>query len=71
MARFFVALTLIAALFSAPFARAETPDPLENLIRLQVIARSDAPADQAAKLMVRDRVRTLATKSRPRPFQPL
>ncbi len=62
MARFFVALTLLAALFCAPIARAETPDPLKNLIRLQVIARSDGKADQEAKLRARDRVRAAAVK---------
>lgn len=62
MARFFIALALCMSILFAPFARAEAPDPLKGLIRLQVIARSDAPAGQKEKLMVRDRVRALAVR---------
>ncbi len=62
MARFFVALTLCMALFCAPYAQADAPDPLKGMIRLQVIARSNAQADQQEKLQVRDRVRALAVQ---------
>ena len=62
MARFFVVLSLCAMLACMVPARAQTPDPLKGMIRLQVIARSDAPEDQAVKLQVRDRVRALAVK---------
>jgi stage II sporulation protein R len=61
MARFFVALALCAAIL-LPAARAEAPDPLKGLIRLQVVARSDSREDQLEKLMVRDRVRALAVE---------
>ncbi len=59
MARFLVAIAMLMAVISMP-VRAEAPDPLEGLIRLQVIARSDSRQDQIQKLMVRDRVRALA-----------
>jgi stage II sporulation protein R len=62
MARFFVALALMMSLLSMPVARADAPDPLKGLIRLQVIARSDSREDQMKKLMVRDRVRALAAE---------
>ena len=62
MARFFVVLSLCAMIACMVPARAQTPDPLKGMIRLQVIARSDAPEDQAVKLQVRDRVRALAVK---------
>ena len=61
MARFIVLIILCAMLLAAPPARAGTPDPLNGIIRLQVIARSDDRADQIEKLRVRDRVRALAT----------
>ncbi len=60
MARFFVLFILCEMLLAAPPARAAAPDPLEGMIRLQVIARSDDKADQLEKLKVRDRVRALA-----------
>lgn len=62
MARFFCVLTLCAMIACTVPARAAAPDPLKGMIRLQVIARSDGPADQAAKLRVRDRVRALAAE---------
>jgi stage II sporulation protein R len=62
MARFCVALAMCAALFIPLPARAKAPDPLGGLIRLQVVARSDAPDDQRQKLVVRDRVRALAAE---------
>ena len=62
MARFFVALALIMSLYSLPVARAEAPDPLKGLIRLQVVARSDSREDQVRKLMIRDRVRALTVE---------
>ena len=60
MARFIVPIILCAMLLVAPPARAGAPDPLKGMIRLQVIARSDASSDQLEKLKVRDRVRRLA-----------
>lgn len=62
MARFFCVLTLCAIFACMVPARADVPDPLKGMIRLQVVARSDAPEDQAKKLEVRDRVRALAVK---------
>ncbi len=62
MARFFVLLAMCAALLSPLPARAETPDPLKGLIRLQVVARSNALKDQREKLFIRDRVRALAVE---------
>lgn len=60
MARFFVLFILCTMILTALPARAGAPDPLEGMIRLQVIARSDDKADQLEKLKVRDRVRALA-----------
>lgn len=62
MTRFFAVLSLCALVSCMASARALAPDPLKGMIRLQVVARSDAPADQAKKLQVRDRVRALAAR---------
>lgn len=62
MARFFCVLALCAVFACMVPARAQAPDPFREMIRLQVVARSDAPEDQAKKLQVRDRVRALAVK---------
>ncbi len=62
MARFFCVLSLCAIVACMIPAKALAPDPLKGIIRLQVVARSDAPKDQAKKLQVRDRVRALAVK---------
>lgn len=62
MARFFCVLTLCALFACMVPARAQVPDPLGGMVRLQVVARSDSPMDQAKKLQVRDKVRALAAK---------